>query len=96
MSSPSRRARPSTTKYLIEKKKWPRGESGGPFRSVTTTAKPGLRSMRDFNENVGKAMPRALAYDLEIELIDRDLEFDLDEAIHFRECDGASGDHAAS
>ena len=37
--------------------------------------------MRDSNENVGKSNPARAAYDLELKLIDRDLEFDLDEAI---------------
>jgi hypothetical protein len=29
--------------------------------------------MRDFNENVGKSNPARAAYDLELELIERDL-----------------------
>ena len=37
--------------------------------------------MRESNENIEKRNTAQARYDLEIELIDRDLEFDLDEAI---------------
>ena len=53
--------------------------------------------MRDSNENVGKSNPARVAYDLELELIERDLGFDLDEVIHLLETEGeAVGDRAAS
>ena len=37
--------------------------------------------MRDFNGNAEKSNAARTAYDLELELIDRDLEFNLGEAI---------------
>ena len=53
--------------------------------------------MRDFNENARNGNVARAAYDLELELIERDLGFDLDEVIHLLETEGeAVGDRAAS
>ena len=41
--------------------------------------------MRDFNENARNGNVARVTYDLELELIERDLGFDLDEVIHLLE-----------
>ena len=53
--------------------------------------------MRDFNGNAEKSNAARAAYDLEIEAIDRDLNFDLQTVIRFLASEGGEiGDHAAS
>lgn len=53
--------------------------------------------MRDFNGNAEKSNAARVAYDLELELIERDLGFDLHEAIHLLQTEGGVvGDRAAS
>jgi hypothetical protein len=53
--------------------------------------------MRDFNENVGKSNPAHVAFDLEIEAIERDFRFEFDKAIRICVTEGGpAGDLAAS
>jgi hypothetical protein len=53
--------------------------------------------VRDSNANVEKHKAARVAYDLELELIERDLGFDLHEVVHLLKTEGgAVGDRAAS
>ena len=58
------------------------GSAGGPAgRSDQPLAAKLGEIVRESNENIEKRNAAQARYDLEIELIDRDLEFDLSEAI---------------